>query len=181
MEQAYSAELAKQLKSRGIDVAFAAMTPEAAGLNHVHVWSQSLVACVNVENPLAQRTSIALDELKDERLLTYSAKSSVSPSIDELFGSRMKEFNVVRSFDDELSLSSFVSSHSNNVAVMVYSILVNAFDDVVCIPITDAPADFHKIYLMSRNEPHSKIVGDFIDFMSSYEFPDIFAESRNAL
>lgn len=32
MEQAYSAELAKQLKSRGIDVAFAAMTPEAAGL-----------------------------------------------------------------------------------------------------------------------------------------------------
>lgn len=181
MEQAYSAELAKQLKSRGIDVAFAAMTPEAAGLNHVHVWSQSLVACVNVENPLAQRTSITLDELKDERLLTYSAKSSVSPSIDELFGSRMKEFNVVRSFDDELSLSSFVSSHSNNVAVMVYSILVNAFDDVVCIPITDAPADFHKIYLMSRNEPHSKIVGDFIDFMSSYEFPDIFAESRNAL
>ena len=169
------------LKSRGIDVAFAAMTPEAAGLNHVHVWSQSLVACVNVENPLAQRTSITLDELKDERLLTYSAKSSVSPSIDELFGSRMKEFNVVRSFDDELSLSSFVSSHSNNVAVMVYSILVNAFDDVVCIPITDAPADFHKIYLMSRNEPHSKIVGDFIDFMSSYEFPDIFAESRNAL
>ena len=88
MEQAYSAELAKQLKSRGIDVAFAAMTPEAAGLNHVHVWSQSLVACVNVENPLAQRTSITLDELKDERLLTYSAKSSVSPSIDELFGSR---------------------------------------------------------------------------------------------
>ena len=102
MEQAYSAELAKQLKSRGIDVAFAAMTPEAAGLNHVHVWSQSLVACVNVENPLAQRTPITLDELKDERLLTYSAKSSVSPSIDELFGSRMKEFNVVRSFDDEL-------------------------------------------------------------------------------
>ena len=181
MEQAYSAELAKQLKSREIDVAFAAMTPEAAGLNHVHVWSQSLVACVNIENPLAQRTSITLDELKDERLLTYSVKSSVSPSIDELFGSRMKEFNVVRSFDDELSLSSFVSSHSNNVAVMVYSILVNAFDDVVCIPIADAPADFHKIYLMSRNESHSKIIGDFIDFMSSYEFPDIFAESCNAL
>ena len=64
---------------------------------------------------------------------------------------------------------------------MVYSILVNAFDDVVCIPIADAPADFHKIYLMSRNEAHSKIVGDFIDFMSSYEFPDIFVESRNAL
>ena len=52
---------------------------------------------------------------------------------------------------------------------------------MVCIPIADAPADFHKIYLMSRNEAHSKIVGDFIDFMSSYEFPDIFVESRNAL
>lgn len=112
--------------------------------------------------------------------MTYSAKSSVSASIDELFGQRKDEFNMVCSFDDELSLSSFVSSHSNNVALMVYSILVNAFDDVVCIPIADAPADFHKIYLMSRDEVHSKIVGDFIDFMSSYDFPDIFAEARSA-
>lgn len=180
MEQAYSAELANQLKSRDIDVAFAAMTPEAKGLNHTHVWSQSLVACVNMNSPLASKESITIEELKSERLLTYSAKSSVSASIDELFGPKMGEFNMVRSFDDELSLSSFVSSHSNNVALMVYSILVNAFDDVVCIPISDAPADFHKIYLMSRDEPHSKIVGDFIDFMGSYEFPDIFADARSA-
>lgn len=180
MEQAYSAELANQLKSRDIDVAFAAMTPEAKGLNHTHVWSQSLVACVNMNSPLASKDSVTIEELKNERLLTYSAKSSVSASIDELFGNKIGEFNLVRSFDDELSLSSFVSSHSNDVALMVYSILVNAFDDVVCIPISDAPADFHKIYLMSRDEPHSKIVGDFIDFMGSYEFPDIFADARSA-
>lgn len=180
MEQAYSAELANQLKNRSIDVAFAAMTPEAKGLHHTHVWSQSLVACVNVQSPLAQKDSISIEELKGKRLLTYSDKSSVSASIDELFGPAKGEFNMVRSFDDELSLSSFVSSHSENVALMVYSILVNAFDDVVCIPIADAPADFHKIYLMSRNEHHSKIVGDFIEFMSAYDFPDIFSEARTA-
>ena len=173
MEQAYSAELANQLKSRGIDVAFAAMTPEAKGLNHIHVWSQSLVACVNVSSPLAKRDSITIEELKNERLLTYSAKSSVSASIDELLKDYKDELNMVRSFDDELSLSSFVSSHSTDVALMVYSILV-------CIPIADAPADFHKIYLMSRDEPHSKIVGDFIEFMSEYDFPDVFSEARTA-
>lgn len=180
MEQAYSAELANQLKSRGIDVAFAAMTPEAKGLNHIHVWSQSLVACVNVKSPLAKKESITIEELKNERLLTYSAKSSVSASIDELLKDYKDELNMVRSFDDELSLSSFVSSHSTDVALMVYSILVNAFDDVVCIPIADAPADFHKIYLMSRDEAHSKIVGDFIDFMSEYDFPDVLSEARTA-
>jgi len=33
---------------------------------------------------------------------------------------------------------------------------------------------------MSRDEAHSKIVGDFIDFISEYDFPDVFSEARTA-
>ncbi len=180
MEQAYSADLAKHLKNGAIDVAFAAMTEEAKGLELVPVWSQCLVACVNRKNPLALRAELTLNDLKSQRLLTYSSKSSVANSLDAVLAGREEEFNLLRMFDDELSLASFVSAHTDNVALMVYSILVNAYEDVVCIPIVDAPADFHKIYLMSRKERHSKIVGEFIEFMKQREFPDVFAESRIA-
>ncbi len=178
MEQAYSADLAKHLKNGAIDVAFAAMTEEAKGLDIVPVWSQCLVACVNRKSPLALRAELTLNDLKSERLLTYSDKSSVANSLASVLAGREEDFNMLRVFDDELSLASFVSSHTDNIALMVYSILVNAYDDVVCIPIVDAPADFHKIYLMSRKEHHSKIVGEFIEFMKKQEFPDVFAESR---
>lgn len=173
MEQAYSGELARQLKEGKIDVAFAAQTKHAGDLNMTLVWHQPLVVCVNKTHPLAQKESVALDELKQYRLLTYGKDSSVSSGLDELFADKEDEFELVRSFDDEITLSSFVSVDPANVSLLVYSFLVNSFDDVVCLPIEGVPQDFHKVYLMSRKEPHSKLVSDFISFMSSYSFLEL--------
>lgn len=178
MEQAYSPDLARQLKAGEIDVAFAALSDASDGLDHKLVWTQSLVACVNKNNPLAQRESVSFDDLVGHRLLTYSRNSSVSAGLDTLL--EHHDLDLVRGFDDEITLSSFVSSDEENIALLVYSVLVNAFDDVVCLPIRDVPHDFHKVYLLSRKESHTKIVSEFIDFMSSYHFPDILQEAQQA-
>lgn len=175
MEQAYSGELARQLKEGKIDVAFAAQTEEATDLNMVYVWHQPLVACVNKEHPLASKKSVSLDDLKENRLLTYGKESSVAVGLDKLFADCEDEFELVRGFDDEITLSSFASTDPRNVSLLVYSFLVNSFDDVVCLPIDGVPLDFHKVYLMSRKEPHSKLVSEFISFMSNYQFPEIFS------
>lgn len=173
MEQAYSSNLARQLKAGTLDVAFAAMTPEAQGLVAVPVWHQMLVAGVNKANPLAKQTSVTLDQLREYRILTYNEPSAVSAAVDSFLEKQGADLELVRTFDDELSLSAFVSSHCDNVALMAYSILANAYDDVVCLPVSDAPEQFHTIYLMCRNEEHSEIVQDFISFMSSYHFETI--------
>ena len=173
MEQAYSGELARQLKEGKIDVAFAAQTREATDLNMKLVWNQPLVVCVNKQHPLAQRESVSLEDLKGHRLLTYGKDSSVAMGLDDLFADKEDEFELVRGFDDEITLSSFASTDPHNVSLLVYSFLVNSFDDVVCLPIDGVPKDFHKIYLMSRKEPHSKLVSEFISFMSNCEFPEI--------
>lgn len=178
MEQAYSSELARQLKAGEIDVAFAALSDESEGLNHTLVWTQSLVVCVNKNNPLARRKTLSFDDLVGQRLLTYGRNSSVTAALDALL--EQHSLDVVRGFDDEITLSSFVSSDENNVALLVYSVLVNAFDDVVCLPIQGVPRDFHKVYLLSRKEQHMKIVSEFIGFMSSYHFPDILEESQKS-
>ena len=72
--------------------------------------------------------------------------------------------SLKREYDDEITLSAMVSSDKNKMALFCYSFLVNAFEDVVCIPIKDLPIDFHKVYLISRRETHSKVVDDFISF-----------------
>ena len=53
-----------------------------------------------------------------------------------------------------------------------YSSLINAFDDVVCLPVREAPVDFHKTYVVSRDEERQpRVLQEFIDFMSAYRFP----------
>ncbi|HJI80234.1 MAG TPA: LysR family transcriptional regulator [Eggerthellaceae bacterium] len=173
MKQAYSGELARQLKAGKIDVAFAARTKESDGLNMQRVWHQPLVVCVNKAHPLASKHSVTLDDLKGHRLLTYGKDSSVTGGLADLFANHEDEFQLVRGFDDEITLSSFVSTDPNNVSLLVYSFLVKSFDDVVCLPIEGVPKDFHKVYLMSRKEPHPKLVSDFISFMGNYSFPEI--------
>lgn len=178
MEQAYSSELVRQLKRGEIDVAFSAMTDEASGLDCTMVWSQPLVVCVNRESPLAQLDTISLDKLQGRRLLTYGLSSSVSASLNAFLKTCPYELDLVRQFDDEIALASFASSNPENVSLLAYSFLVNAFENVVCLPVADADKDFHKIYLMSRREQHAPLIADFIEFMTDYSFPDIFAGSR---
>lgn len=178
MEQAYSPELARQLKAGEIDVAFAALSDESDGLDYKLVWTQSLVVCVNKDNPLAQYETVSFDDLAGHSLLTYSQSSAISAELDAAL--EHQDLNLVRGYDDEITLSSFVSSDKENMALLVYSALVNAFDDVVCLPIRDVPHDFHKVYLLSRKESHTKIVSEFIEFMSVYHFPDILQEAQQA-
>ena len=80
--------------------------------------------------------------------------------------------NLVREYDDEITMSTIISSDEQKMALFCHSFLVNAFEDVVCLPIKDLPMDFHKVYLISRCETHPKVVDDFISFMSSYRFPN---------
>lgn len=170
IEQAYSIELISRLRKGDLDVAFAAKTDKWSDLSYTLVWSQPLVLCVNKNNPLAKRKSVSLDMISSNELLTYSLASPTLNSIKNNLP--CKKLRLVREYDDEITMSAMVSSDKNKMALFCYSFLVEAFKDVVCLPIRDLPYDFHKVYLVSRKESHPKIVEDFIECMSSYRFPN---------
>ena len=45
-----------------------------------------------------------------------------------------------------------------------------------CIPVREAPIDFHKTYVVSRDEGRQpKVVQEFIDFMSAHRFPRLLS------
>lgn len=170
IEQAYSPELIQRLRGGSLDAVFATRIDGSEDLNHILVWSQPLVLGVHRENPLSKKKSISVEELCKYEILTYAITSPANHSLEENLP--IENMSLKREYDDEITLSAMVSSDKNKMALFCYSFLVNAFEDVVCIPIKDLPINFHKVYLISRRETHSKVVDDFISFMGAYRFPN---------
>lgn len=168
--QAYSRELLRRLRAGQLDVAICSRVGDMKGLQYSLCWSQSLVLGVNRKHPLAQRETVSLAELANVELLSYNPNSPVTEGLRTLVNNY--GLNVHYSYDDEITLSSIVAADESQVALFCYSFLINAFDDVVCLPIREAPVDFHKTYVVCRDESRRpRVVQEFIDFMSMYRFP----------
>lgn len=137
-------------------------------------WSQPLVLGVNKKHPLAKKKEVSLAELKRQEILSYDPASPVYQEIVDLIEGY--DLNVQFSYDDEIALSSLVAGNESKTALFCYSLMINAFDDVVCIPVREAPIDFHKTYVVSRDEGRQpKVVQEFIDFMSAHRFPRLLS------
>ncbi|MEF2655816.1 MAG: LysR family transcriptional regulator [Eggerthellaceae bacterium] len=175
--QAYSKELLRRLRAGQLDVAFASRIGDMKDLQYSLCWSQSLVLGVNKRHPFAQKDSISLTELEGMEVLSYNPYSPVTEGLRDLIDDY--GLNVQYAFDDEITLSSIISADQSQVALFCYSLLINAFDDVVCLPIREAPVDFHKTYVVSRDESRRpRVVQEFIDFMSAYRFPRLLDYGR---
>lgn len=170
IEQAYSSKLIPRLRKGELDVVFAARLDDQDDLNYELVWSQPLVLGVHKNNPLARKETISIEDLLDREIITYAKDSPVKRIETEL---PVDQMNLVREYDDEITMSGIVSSDENKMALFCHSFLVNAFEDVVCRRVEGLPMDFHRVYLVSRKESHSKAVDNFIAFMSKYHFPNI--------
>lgn len=168
--QAYSRELLRRLRSGQLDVAFSSRIDDMPDLRYNLCWSQPLVLGVNKKHPLAKKETVSLNELKGYSILSYNSESPVIDEITSLIDGYDLDVNFA--YDDEITLSSLVAADESKMALFCYSLMINAFDDVVCIPVREAPVDFHKTYVVSRDEGRQpKVVQEFIDFMSAYRFP----------
>lgn len=178
--QAYSKELLRRLRAGQLDVAFASRIGDMKDLQYSLCWSQSLVLGVNKRHPFAQKDNISLKELEGMEILSYNPHSPVTEGIKDLIEGY--GLTVQYSFDDEITLSSIISADQSQVALFCYSLLINAFDDVVCLPIRETPVDFHKTYVVSRDESRRpRVVQEFIDFMSAYRFPRLLDYGKRSI
>ncbi len=168
--QGFTPTLTRDLKADKLDVVFAGQTEPDPDLISVPCWAQELAVAVNKAHPLASKKEISLDELEGYHILTYKKSSIVAEELMEVLGSR--KYDIEFAYNDEITLSSLVTSNKDDVSLLCYSFLVKAFDEVVFIPVKEAPKDFHKVYLLSKKQGEkSQLLRDFIAFMSSYHFP----------
>lgn len=175
IEQGFSQMLTRHLKKGVLDVIFASKLGDAEDLDleYTHCCSQQLVAVVNRSNPLARRKRIELKDLRGKRVVSY--REGIPGMSEVKFFTDQAGVMPDWKYESEITLSSIVVSNPGNIALLSYSFLVDAFKDVVCIPVVDAPRDFHSVYLISRKEEHPQIVREFIEFMGGYPFPDTYS------
>lgn len=171
LRQGYSANLLKLLRRGKIDVTFASRVKGAEDLVYEHFWAKPLIVGVNKSHPLASKKSLTIDDLRLYTLVSYNKQSPAYENIT-LFA---KENNLSIScrFEEEISIAAYLLGYQDAVALFCYSYLLNAFDDVVCIPIEGVDPNFHELCLVTRNEEHSDIVNEFLNHMRGYSFPVI--------
>lgn len=79
------------------------------------------------------------------------------------------DIQVEERFREEITACSIVSASDEAMALVDYSFLMKAFNDVVCIPIDDLPRDFHKIYLIHRADDElTDAQRDFINYACNH-------------
>lgn len=169
IEQGYSQDLIRKIRSGALDVAFTSRVLGDSDLEHIMCWTEPLVLGVHIDHPLAKRKSVSLRDLTNTQIVTYAETSPMNEPLSDLLRRYNFKLRLLRDYMDEVSMSSLVASDKNNVAIFCYSFLCDAFDEVVCIPIEEAPFDFHKTYITYKaDQYHSKANREFIDFMGDY-------------
>lgn len=171
VDHGYEIDLVKRLRDGELDVLFGSELPNMQDLSLTYFWSQPLVAAVNVDNPLASRSSVSIEDLRGYELITYRA--DLTPDchkIADLLNAHNLECRY--EIDQEINMASIISSETKTVALPYYSSWLDAYKDIVCLPIEGLELDFHKLYMICRREYHPQIVQQFIDFMKQYRMPE---------
>lgn len=170
--QGFTPSLFEGLASGKLDVIFAGKPQTSNKYNCTYCWAQELAVAVNKKHPLAKKSVVSLADLAKFHIISYHEESPVYDEMKALLQQAEYELDVEYAYNDEITLSSLVNSDTNDVALLCYSFLVKAFDDVVYLPLQDAPREFHKVYLISNKAiTQPRVVSDFVTYMKNYHFP----------
>lgn len=165
--QGFSGPLVDSLEHDEYDVVFAARVANKPNLCFEHVVSHQLVAFVSKSNPLASRQSLSLADLRGRLVYTYRRGTPIGENVNEV----LEEVGIraIQNYQDEITLGGMVLADPSSVGLATLSIGLQSFKDLVVIPLTDVPQDFHRIYMVyKRDEFRSRAVESFIEFTLDY-------------
>lgn len=171
-KQGTTESLMHELKNGSVDVIFAGVLGKGdSEIASIPSFTQRVALVVNRSHPLAARSEISLSELGGTRLITY--RNTTGPFADEINGllSKAPGLNVSCEYNDEITLCSLVTADPSTMAIACHSWLLDAFPDIVPIPIKEAPTDFHTFYVSYRKRERLHFaVEEFVSFMKGYDF-----------
>ena len=170
-KQGTTESLTRDLKNGSLDVIFAGRVRDGNNIASIPCFTQSVVLVVNKNHPLATRKEISLSELGNIPLITYRDKEGPFAGEISTLLTGYSGLSVSFEYNDEITLCSLVVADKNVMAIACHSWLVDAFPEVVAIPIKEAPVDFHTFYISYRSKERRVFaVDEFVRFMKNYVF-----------
>lgn len=166
-----SARAAKLVQEEELDVALVNMSlndPEK--FHSIRIGRDHFVAVVDPSHPLAQKSSITLEELGQEPLVMYNTDSVQNDSILSRFQKLGISPNVLIYTSQIYTIKNMV--HNNTCVSFFYASLLQDHPDLVGIPIT--PVIEQKVGLIWRKGKYTKeSTQAFLSFVRDYPlFPE---------
>lgn len=169
--QGLTLPLLEDLERDRYELAFAAYVENRPGMTFVPVLSQSLVALLHRGHPLASREELSLNELASCEcpIITYRTETPIGAEVARL----MEEagLKAIAYADDEISLGALVDSESGSVGLALDTLGLAPFGNLVAVPLSDVPRDFHPICLVYKERAFkTRAVETFIEFTTGFKW-----------
>lgn len=169
--QGLTLPLLEDLERDRYELAFAAYVENRPGMTFVPVLSQSLVALLHRGHPLASREELSLNELASCEcpIITYRTETPIGAEVAR----PMEEagLKAIAYADDEISLGALVDSESGSVGLALDTLGLAPFGNLVAVPLSDVPRDFHPICLVYKERAFkTRAVETFIEFTTGFKW-----------
>jgi DNA-binding transcriptional LysR family regulator len=153
------------LKTGRFDVAFGSRMPDEADIAFVPLYPEKIVALVNQDHPLAGMGKIAMDDLCNYTIVTYSRPTSPANELAPLIALHNLDAHCKYKYNDEISLGGYVLFHPV-VGLVAETPLFEQFPDLIHLEIVDIPRDYRYLYMAySKSLFLSRQTERFIQFV----------------
>lgn len=165
--QDFTNNLTKGLNEGTLDLAFCGRREGETEIEYVPATCYDLRMCVREDHPLAHKESITIDEMRDFAVYSYGRGTPIGEQVAELI-ERHGLDNVVQIYQEDIAMASFISygDDPNVGALMLDSVGMKLFPNMVALPIDEVPAGFYTVHLAySLKHSRSQAAEMLIDFV----------------
>ena len=169
--QGLTTQLVEDLESGRYDVVFGSYVEgKEDDLGFIPVDSQRLVAVVHDYSPFAKRESVTIEDLSHSKIYSYSPDIPLGKEVRKICRECCdRDLDIHATAEDEITLGSLVDSDPSAIGLVLDTLGLLPFQNLVKVRLSEVPDDFHKVYLIYRkNFFQPRAVENFIDFVREY-------------
>lgn len=157
-----AANIITAFSNRTIDLGFGAWM-ECDQLEYFHIFDEEIVAVVSSHHPLALRSSVRLQDLVQEPIVSYTYNCGTRYWMDEVFRRFQITPNIIQEVDTEKVMASAVAS-GLGIALMPRITELSTYD---VVPLTLENSQLHRPMYMCwpKGEQMRPVVRNFRDYI----------------
>lgn len=151
------AKIEEKVLSGDIDLGFAC-TEQYDGLETIVVDNQELVVMLPVSHPLANKKKLTLEDLREERMISYDPESNLYRWITEMYRTSGLKMNIQEAHDDWYS---FITHVALNRGVTIAPQLPVDPGLIATVPL-DHPMRYRKVYMFWAKERELSPAAEYV-------------------
>ncbi|MGI6590762.1 MAG: LysR family transcriptional regulator [Eggerthellaceae bacterium] len=170
--QAQTKDLMEGIRKGDLEFAIASEGHNTEEFTFTPLFSQQLVVAVTQGHPLANRSSVTMDDLRGREVFTYREGTAIGNAIDKFLddlGYGPRDLQLNRDSDDEVMLGSIAANEPVAALVLLTSGLA-PYPNLKIIPLDEPAAkDFYHIGILKLADARlSPVAQDLVEFLESF-------------